>query len=140
MKHNKLITAFVICTATIFAITAPSMVKAWRQKQALQLSFASYTNALVHSDFRKAYEFGGSDFRSALSYEEFVQQQMHLIKTFGNLSSIDVQHLSVEGRGSPLRWRAQVEANQRYSSETISILYEFKYEDGRWVLYGYKQI
>jgi hypothetical protein len=46
----------------------------------------------------------------------------------------------MHGRGSPLKWIGIVEEDRNYDRGRVRFVNEFHFEDGRWQLFGAKQI
>jgi hypothetical protein len=42
--------------------------------------------------------------------------------------------------GSPARWIARIEGDLEYQKKTVRVIYEFHYDQGKWVLYGYRKV
>lgn len=120
------------------AAMASQMLRAWREKKAIDEAFRQYSAALVSQDFDEAYSYCGEDFRQATSFEDFVRQQEGLLSRFGRLTSIRQAGSIVEVRKAPPGKTALIEADHQYEAKTVRFIYEFQGQGERWVLFGYK--
>lgn len=136
----KLLFWFLGICAFAMAMTAPEIIRAWRQKKAVERTFAEYSAALVNKQFDNAYRYCGKDFRQVASFPDFVGHQQDLQSKFGNLKSVKARGIVVTVKASPPSQTAVIKADLEYEVKELRVVYEFHYEDGRWALYGYKQM
>ena len=138
-KQHKFVYVSAGATAIVFIILGPMMLRGvWHQRQVDKV-FERYSAALVHKDYTTAYSLCSGEFTSALSYEEFVNQQHLLSGKFGELKSIRLQNSTVEGSDNPIKWVATLRAEHQYANNTTYFVYVFHLIDDQWQLFGYKQ-
>jgi len=142
MRRPLKITLWVAIAIWLIAMvgTAPEIATAVRQKRNVERTFVSFSSALVSNNLETAYEFSGSEFRSKASLSDFTGHQEALQKRFGKLNQIKEQSIRINVHRSPPIQTAVIAANHEYETQTLAFVYEFHYEDGKWKLYGYKEM
>lgn len=103
-------------------------------------AFDGYSHALVSGDYTRAYQFCGEAFKRSSSFEVFTGKQVELQSRFGRLKAIENKGTYVHGKGSPMEWRAVIEASQLYERGDLRSVCEFHLEDSSWKLFGCKQV
>jgi hypothetical protein len=119
---------------------SPLFLAAHRETEELKRTFAEYTDSLVRQDFGKAYAYCGSDFHSAMSYDQFADMYKSLQGEYGPLKSAKIAAYEVHGRGTPMSWRATVDADLVYEKKSLRFEFVFHKEGDRWVLFGSEQL
>jgi len=142
MKTRIRIILLLVLSVWAVAMLAlsPRFVAAHRETKGVEQTFAEYTNSLVSQRFDDAYRQCGSDFRSAMPYQQFVNLYQSLQMEYGPLKSARRSAYEVHGSVSPAVWRAVVDADLVYERKTISFEFVFHKEGGRWVLFGAEQL
>jgi hypothetical protein len=125
--------------ALIMALS-PKIMKLHREKENAEKTFAAFSGNLVNQRYQDAYGLSGSDFRQAASFDEFVEQQKKYRDEFGSLTSVHQAASDVEGKGTPMFWRAVIDADLVFEKKTVRFEFVFRQEGGRWVLFGYQQM
>jgi hypothetical protein len=119
---------------------SPKFVAAHRETNSVQNAFTEFSEALVDRRFEVAYQYCGTDFRIAMPYEKFVKIQEKLATQYGSLKSFKREAFEVDGKGSPIYWRAVIDGDFLYERKTLRYKFVFHKEAERWVLYGYEQL
>jgi hypothetical protein len=119
---------------------SPYFVALHRETKSVERAFAEYTNSLVNRRFSEAYSSCGTDFRSAMSYEQFVSTFETLQKQYGPLMSARRVAYEVHGSGKPVFWRAVIDADFAYEKKTLRFEFVFHKEDDRWVVFGAERL
>jgi hypothetical protein len=118
----------------------PGQIALYRQKRDLEKTFRGYSRAIESRDYTGAYAYGDSLFKAAIGPQAFAAQQSAFESQFGALKSIREGGLYMHGRGSPMQWIGIVEEVRDYDRGKVHLACEFHFEDGRWQIFGYKQI
>jgi len=132
--------AFVALVCIFVVVRSPLAIRSHLETSELLADFSDLANCLVGHNYEQAYQMGGSDFREALSYEQFVADQKSLEEKYGGIKTIARQTYDVKGSGTPMFWRGDIEADFVYERETIRVEIVFHQENGRWVIFGMKQL
>jgi hypothetical protein len=119
--------------------TAPELIKAIKQRDVVERTFSEYADAIVTGNWQSAYDRGGNDFRAATPFDNFVSSLVGLQRKYGKLLSVKQKGLELHVYRSPEKQIARISADHQYEKRTISFVYEFHFEDGRWALYGFEQ-
>ena len=118
---------------------SPQFMAAHRETKSALEAFDGYSSSLVNQRFEEAYQHCGSDFREALPYAQFVSFQQSLQAQFGPLKSVQRSTYHVRGSGTPIRWRAAVDADMIYEKKNLRFQFEFHKEGDHWLLFGSEQ-
>jgi len=137
-KYGLIILVAIWGTAMI--ALSPQFIAAHHETMEVLQAFDKYSIALARGQFQEAYQLCGSDFRTAMPFDKFVSVQKSLEAQFGNLSYSKRTTYEVHGKGTPMYWRAVIEADMYYEKKVIRFEFLFHKEGGRWVLYGYEEI
>ena len=119
---------------------APRLVALHRETRDLRETFANYGNSLVKGDLTAAYQYCGSNFRHAMSYEEFASMQRSLQAKYGNLMRVEEAGYHIEGTGKPISWRAVIHGNFQYEKQMLSMEVVLHKENGQWVIFGIEEL
>jgi len=142
MKKSYKYGLCVLAGIWIVAMTAlsPQFVVAHRETKNVLQVFDQYSSALANQQFEKAYQDCGTDFRNAMTFDQFVSIQKSLEAQFGHLKSTKRTAYEVHGKGSPPYWKSTIDADMQYEKRTLRFEFVFHKERGRWILYGYEQL
>jgi hypothetical protein len=119
---------------------SPQFLAAHRETKDVERAFSNYTDSLVNQRFDDAYRQCGTDFRAAMSYDQFVGVYESLQKENGPLKSVRRVAYEVHGSGTPTLWRAAIDADLMYEKKNIRFAFVFHKEGDRWVLFGTEQL
>lgn len=122
------------------AVLSPQFVAAHRETRAVLQAFDQYSSALATQQFDEAYQHCGADFRNAMPFDQFVIFQKSLESQLGQLKSAKRTAYKVHGNGTPISWRAVIDADMLYEKKPLRFEFVFHKEGGRWVIYGYQQL
>lgn len=133
-------TRWLIASAVAFilVITAPLMIRGWRQKRSFDVAINEYLADVQRGDYRAAYERSGEEFRTATPYDGFVHAHEALIASNGKLIHAEQGRTVVEGRGSPTVWAGVAHVKMRFERASQVLIYEFHNDGGHWKLYGFR--
>ena len=120
-------------------VLSPRFIAARRESKNLDRTFSEYTDALVGQRYDDAYERCRSDFRSAMSYDQFVALYQSLQQEFGPLKSARRMASEVHASGTPILWRAVIDADLVYEKKNVPFEFIFHKEHDSWVLFGTEQ-
>lgn len=123
----------------VAAVMSPRIVEAWHERKELDSKFSQYADAIVGNRWDKAYEMSSERFRNATTFEQFVHQHQDLKGTYGALKRVTRGKTVVQGRGTPAKWEAEINANLEYEARSIQVVYWFVRVDGDWRLLGYRR-
>jgi len=142
MKKRTKIILGILVGVWVFAMamTAPEMSEALHQRKFVEQTFNTYSKALVDNKLEQAYGYCGTEFQRATPFSDFVAIQQTLQTRFGTLKAIRQTSMVVKVQRSPHLEIASVQASLEYQRETLKILYELHFENGRWAIFGFKQI
>jgi hypothetical protein len=115
------------------------MQEGHRQHKAFETTFRQYSSAILARDYATAYSLGDQAFRDAVPEQDFKAEQQALETKLGALDSSSTESLDIEGNGDPMEWTARVREVRNYRNGKFHTLYEFRFENGRWQLFGFKQ-
>jgi hypothetical protein len=135
--HKLLLTTLALWLV-VMVILSPRFIEGRHQKQSMDRVFSKYTQALVEQRWDDAYLLSSADFRARTSSQAFVGQHEKLLQNYGKLQFVKQGETVVEGRGSPPRWVAEIHADLRYESKSVSLVYWFRAEGEQWRLVGYR--
>jgi hypothetical protein len=134
----------LLCVVGIWVIAmlalSPHIVAVHRETGDVKRVFAEYTDSLVNQRLDDAYKQCGSDFRSAMTYDQFVSLYESMQKDNGPLKSIKRRAYEVRGSGTPMFWRAVIDADLIYEKKSVRFEFVFHKEGDRWVLFGAEQL
>ena len=137
-RYGLLIAGSIWAIAMI--VLTPQFVAAHREtKNALQ-AFDGYSSSLVSQRFEEAYRYCGTDFRDAMPYTQFLRLQQSFQTDFGPLKSVRRLAYEVHGSGTPMHWRAVLNADLAYEKKNLRFRFVFHKEGDRWVLFGSEQL
>ena len=133
---------YVVLAFAVFAlaINTPGIIEGQHKMKAFRLVVALHSHALGSRDYAAAYALGDEAFRNAITLETFSAQQRAFESDLGRLLSVDAQNFYVHGKGSPTRWVALVEEQQRYERGALQFACEFHLENETWRLFGCKKV
>lgn len=126
----------IIVWATAMLALTPRFVMLHHETRNLERVFDEYRTALVNRNFAQAYQFCGDDFQRAMSFDQFVALQESLENQYGSLKSIRETARDVDGKGTPIYWRAVIEADFVYKKQGTRFRLVFDKEHGHWAMYG----
>jgi hypothetical protein len=115
-------------------------LKGRKQRKAVDLTFDTYSRALVSGDYANAFQFCGDEFKRSVPFEAFVEEQHELQSSLGRLKAVENKGTFVHGKGSPTEWAAVIEARQLYERGDRHSVCVFHLENGSWKLFGCKQV
>lgn len=133
----------LVCAAiviVIFAITGPMMFRGWWKLRTLDHAFSVYSQAIRTKDYKAAYASGSEAFVLTTSYEEFVKQLQAVETRLGELKDVKQGRTKVQGEGEDPDWVGRVYAVHLYSRGQTDFLYEFRWENDHWRLFGYREL
>ncbi len=136
-KRHKVFLALAVFWLVFMAAMSPWLTQAWHYRKEVDLVFASYTDAVKNQKWKEAYQFSTDEFRTATSFEAFVDQQRELGKR-GAIQAVTRGKTVVRRTGTPPRWIAELHADIRYPSDTAHMVYWFYREEEGWKLEGYR--
>lgn len=139
-KKRQILFGLAVFIIVAFICNMPGLLSAHRQRVALEATFQQYSNAIVARDYPAAYSYYGSAFKTAITLQDFIAQERSFESKLGRIKSTNVAGFYMHGRGSPMVWTALIREVRRYENGEVHLLCEFHFEDGRWQLFGYKQI
>ena len=129
----------VIAAIAMFAVLSPMLVQAYHEKNAALSTFNDFSAALVDRNYKVAYAMCSKDFRTTTPVEEFVRQQSLLETNHGRLVRIKRNSFIAEGRGTPARWTARLEATNVYERDEQRFSYWLIRDDNHWQIIGYRE-
>jgi hypothetical protein len=138
-SRNILLWVVSIWVIVMLALT-PQFLAAHRETKDVERVFAAYTGSLVNQQFDDAYSRCGTNFQSAMSYDQFVSLYESMQKENGPLKSIKRVSYEVHGSGTPMFWRAAIDADLIYEKKSVRFEFVFHKQGGRWVLFGAEQL
>lgn len=139
--HKTLLWVTLVALICILVIvSSPLAIQSRLETSGLLGDFSEFANSVVTHNYDQAYRMGGSDFREALTHDEFVAEQKDLEEKYGRIKTITRQTYDVKGSGTPTFWRGDIEADFVYERESIRVEIVFHQENGRWVIFGMKQL
>jgi hypothetical protein len=118
----------------------PKFVDLHREKSAVLQEFSEYGASLVSQHFEQAYQYCGSAFREAMPYDQFVKLHRDLQEQYGPLTAVARQTYSVHGGGTPMYWKAVIDADFVYQRKTLRFEFVLHKEGERWVIFGAEQL
>lgn len=124
----------------IVILVVPMLVTAHQEARAVRAAFSEYGTLLVDQQFNQAYQYCGGDFRRAMSYDQFADLYQNLEQQHGNLETVTLQAFQVHGSGTPVYWRAVIDADFVYQKQTLRFEFVFHKETGRWLIFGFEQL
>ena len=101
---------------------------------------SDYSNNLVAQQYARAYQYLSNAFRAALPYDKFVKFYQNLRTQYGALSAVKRRSSQVNGRGTPMVWKAIVDEDFVYEKRTIRFEFVLHKEDGRWVIFSAEEL
>jgi hypothetical protein len=119
---------------------SPQFVAAHRETNNALQAFDGYSSSLVNQQFEEAYRQCGTDFHDAMPYDQFVNLQKSLQLQFGPLKSVRRSTYEVHGSGTPMHWRAVIDAEFIYQNKNLPFRLLFHKEGERWTLFGSEQL
>jgi hypothetical protein len=119
---------------------APLFFEAHRETKEVLREFDEYSASLVSQHFDEAYQHCGADFRNATPFDEFVSFHQSLETRLGRLMSVKRSGFNVQGGGTPIVWRAVIDADLVYEKKTLRFEFVYHREDGRWILFATRQL
>ena len=122
------------------AALSPQFVAAHRETKNVLKVFDQYSSALVNQQFAEAYQHCGTDFRKSMPFDQFVALQVSLESQLGRLRSTKRTAYEVHGRGTPMSWRAVIDADMLYEKKSLRFEFVFHKEGDSWIIYGYEQL
>ena len=137
---KRIVYAALAFVAVAVIYTLPGQVAAYRQRRNLEKTFRGYSQAIESRDYSGAYVYGDSLFKAAIGPQAFAAQQGAFESQLGTLKSTREGGLYMHGRGSPMQWIGIAEEVRHYDKGEVHFTCEFRLEDGRWQLFGRKQI
>jgi hypothetical protein len=130
--------AVVLVYVGIRIYTYPLVQLTNGKRKALESTFRQYSKDILARDYAAAYSLGDQAFRESSTMEGFIAEQQGLETKLGPLES-STETVGIEAHGSPTEWTGLVREIRNYRNGRFHVLYEFRFEDGRWQLYGFKQ-
>ena len=121
-------------------VLSPEFVAAHRETKNVLRAFDQYSASLVNQRFDDAYNYCSVEFQNALPLDSFANVQRTLQTEFGPLRSVDRSALEVHGSGTPMKWRAVIDADLKYEKRTLRFEFVFHKEGERWVLFGAEKL
>src|SRR5439155_13589630 len=112
--------------AVVMIALSPQFVAAHRETKNVLQGFDQYSAALVNQQFDEAFTHCGTDFRNAMPFDHFVGIQKSLQAQLGLLKSTRRTSYNVHGKGTPMLWRAVIDADMRYEKKTLRFEFVFK--------------
>jgi len=142
MKKGYRYGLYVLAGIWVVAMAAlsPQFVAAHRETRDVLQAFDQYSSELVNQQFAEAYQHCGADFRTAMPFDQFVTLQKSLETQLGHLRSTKRTAYEVHGKGTPMSWRAVIDADMLYENKSLRFEFVFHKEGGRWIIYGYEQL
>src|SRR5277367_7174215 len=98
----------------LLLVLLPRFIEAHKENAALTEIFSRFSNAPMNRDYPMAYEECSPEFREADSYENFVKQLTGLADWHGHLKDVKRDGYHIVGGGTPLRWKANIDASFAY--------------------------
>jgi hypothetical protein len=138
--RKTLLWVFALWAAVVLALLSPRFVAVHRETRKVERKFTEYVGALVSQHFDEAYAECGTAFRSAMTYDRFVSMYKSLQGEYGALRSAKRTAYDVRGSGTPMYWRAVIDADLVYEKKTLRFEFVFHKEGDRWVLFGAEQL
>jgi hypothetical protein len=139
-KNSKIIKIVVVSSLLILVITAPLLIRAYRQTRAFGLAFSRYSSAIINGDYHTAYGMADSEFKSATGYAEFADIHQSMLNQFGVIKLMKRGRTVIEGKGDPTDWYAAADAVMHFERGYITLRYSFHMTDGKWRLHGFERI
>ncbi len=139
-RNRNILLCAVGIWAIVMLVLSPQFVAAHRETRDVKRVFAEYTDSLVNDRLDDAYRQCGSDFRSAMSYDQFVSLYESMQRENGPLKSIKRGAYEVRGSGTPMLWRAVIDADLIYEKKIVRFEFVFHKEGDRWILFGAEQL
>ncbi len=142
MKRGRKITLWIVLGIWVAAMLAlaPRFISLHHETQSVESVFEDYRLALVHRDFQQAYQLCGDDFRSATSYSRFAAANSSLEERYGPLKSINETAHDVDGKGTPMLWRAFIDADFVYEKKSLHFRLVLNKKGERWQIYGSERL
>jgi hypothetical protein len=141
MKRRTKVLIGIGCFALLaFGMNLPNLIAAHKQRKSAEAAFNEYCTALVAHDYQRAFSLATEAFQRATPYSIFVEKETLLESEYGQLKSMKIGGIYVHGKGSPLRWTALFESIRNYEKGELRLVSEFHFENGRWLLFGYKRL
>lgn len=129
-----------IWIGTLLILAVPRLVSMFHEMLVLQQEFSDYGTSLVSKRYDRAYQFCGSDFRKAASYDEFVKVHHDMEEQYGSLKAVKRQALEVHYAGTPTYWNATIDADFVCEKRTLRVEFAFHKEDNRWVIFRFEPV
>jgi hypothetical protein len=123
----------------VFGTLVPGLAESYREEWSVNRVFDQYTTALVGKHYEAAYAICGYDLRQVTSYDNFVGIYKSLEEQYGPLKSVKRSFTGAFGRGTPILWKAAIDADFLYSKRTLRFEFGAHKEGDRWVLSGFEQ-
>lgn len=139
-RHIVWLVIVTCCIVVTLAYTIPLLKSAGHQRSELERTFDDYAREIEGHDYQSAYGHCDSAFDSSLSLDGFVQQQQLLESNLGAFEASTIDGIRMRDHGEPMRWIGFVAERRRYAQGQVHFLYEFHLEEGRWKIFGYKQL
>jgi hypothetical protein len=121
-------------------VLAPRFIQSHREKRLATVRFSEFTNFLIQGNFDQAYKLCGTDFRNAMPYEQFENQQHSFGEMYGRLDSVRVAGYELLAKGTPADWKASFNADFVYAAKTVRFVFELRKEGEQWYVYGYREL
>lgn len=120
-------------------LAAPLIVTAIQQRSLVLQEFDQFSRALVEGRLQDAYTYCGSGFRAQTTFDEFVAVVNTLRLRHGSLNSVRQKGVTMSVRESEKDWAAIIKADFQFEKATRRVILEYRREDGRWVVFGFKE-
>ena len=142
LKRPRIVWLVIVtcCLVVVFVYTFPLLRGAGYQRRELERAFGDYAREIKAHDYQSAYDHCDSAFDSSLSLDGFAQQQHRLEISLGPFEASTIDGIRMRGHGEPMRWIGFVAETRRYAKGQVHFLYELHLEEGRWKIFGYKQL
>jgi hypothetical protein len=75
-----------------------------------------------------------------MPYDQFVRMYKSLQEEYGPLKSAKRVAYEIHGSGTPVYWRAVIDADLVYEKRSLRFKFVFHKEGDRWVLFGAEQL
>jgi hypothetical protein len=127
----------VVVVLCVLALWVPAMIAAFTEMHAASSAFERYGQALVAKDYERAYSLTNTEFQTAMTRQEFIDQQKSLSARYGDLNK--VVSTNVETKENTDGWSSTIESKFIYAKDESDFTFAMKKDRGNWLVYGYKE-
>jgi hypothetical protein len=126
-----------IVLGLILVITVPIFVWLFSEMHAASKTLDAFSQRLIAKDYDGAYSAASDEFQSAISKQEFVEQQTTLCAKFGSLNAVKRggSETTFDSKGG----FTKVDATFIFAKAERQFSFKLKKVGDSWRVYGYKE-